>query len=212
MVQQCGTAGGRGHWSGDRDLRLEHLQVLRRLQAGGEAGQVASWELTEDLHAGMLLRKIIPGILLGLLAASTMSAQDLAPRAYVITPKSSNAVTVTWSFYTGGLDFNGAIPVSDARGTYNVPVLTYYHSFGFFGRSANFNVSLPYAVGNFTGELNNQQRSVYRSGLLDFNGRLSVNLYGGRAMPVKDFRKWKQKVIPGASLRIVAPTGQYDPT
>ncbi len=53
---------------------------------------------------------------------------------------------------------------------------------------------------------------MYRSGLLDFGARLSVNLYGGKAMAVPEFRKWKQKVLLGASLRIIAPTGQYDPT
>ena len=159
---------------------------------------------------GLLCPTIVLASLL-LASAARLTAQDLAPRAYVITPLHSNAVTLTWSYYTGGLDFNGAIPVQDARGTYNVPVVSIYHSFNFFGRSANVSASLPYAVGNFTGELNNQQRSVYRSGLLDFNARLSVNLYGGRAMPAQDFRKWKQKVILGASLKIVAPTGQYDP-
>jgi hypothetical protein len=145
-------------------------------------------------------------------AALPLAAQDLAPRAYIVTPLHSNAVTATWSYYNGGLSFNGAIPVKDAKGTYNVPVLSLYHSFNFFGRSANIVASLPYAVGNFTGELNNQQRSVYRSGLLDFNARVSVNLYGGRAMNLKDYAKWKQKVILGTSLRVVAPTGQYDPT
>ena len=124
----------------------------------------------------------------------------------------SSAVTLTWSYYNGGLNLNGAIPVMDAHGTYNVPVFSVYHSFSFFGRSANFLASLPYAVGNFTGELHNQQRSVYRSGLLDFNARFSVNLYGGRAMPQQDFRKWKQKLLLGASLKVIAPTGQYDPT
>ena len=94
---------------------------------------------------------------------SRILAQDLAPRAYVITPLHSNAVTLTWSFYNGGLDFNGTIPVKDAKGTYNVPVVSLYHSFNFFGRTANVTASLPYAVGNFTGELFNQQRSVYRS-------------------------------------------------
>jgi hypothetical protein len=140
-----------------------------------------------------------------------LCAQDLAPRAYLITPLHSNAVTLTWSWYDGGLNFNGAIPVKDARGTYNVPVFSLYHSFRFFGRSANITASLPYAVGNFTGELFNQERSVYRSGLLDFSARFSVNLYGGRAMELPQFSKWKQKVLLGASLKVVAPTGQYDP-
>jgi hypothetical protein len=139
-------------------------------------------------------------------------AQDLAPRAYVITPKDSSALTVTWSYYNGGLNFNGAVPIKNARGIYNVQVATLYHSFNFFGRSANVLASLPYAVGNFTGEVRSQQHSVYRSGLLDFNARFSVNLYGGRAMDLKQYAKWKQKMILGASLKVVAPTGQYDPT
>jgi Putative MetA-pathway of phenol degradation len=144
--------------------------------------------------------------------ATLLAAQDLAPRAYAITPLHSNAVTFAWSYYNGGVDFNGTIPVKDARGTYNVEVLSAYHSFNFFGRSANVLASLPYAVGNFTGELGDQQRSIYRSGLLDFSARVSVNLYGGRTVQAKDYRKWKQKVLLGASLRVVAPTGQYDPT
>ena len=57
------------------------------------------------------------------------SAQDLSPRAYVITPLHSNAVTLTWSFYDGSIDYNGALPVSGATGTYSVPIFSYYHGF-----------------------------------------------------------------------------------
>lgn len=143
---------------------------------------------------------------------SRLCAQDLAPRAYVITPKKSNALTLTWSYFNGGLNFNGAVPIKDATGIYNVEAATLYHSFSFFGRSANALASLPYAEGNFTGEVSSQDRSIYRSGLVDFNARLSVNLYGGRAMDVNEFLKWKQKKILGASIRVIAPTGQYDPS
>jgi len=139
-------------------------------------------------------------------------AQDLSPRAYVITPVKSNAVTLTWGFYDGGLDFNGTIPITGASGTYNVPVLSAYHSFSFFGHSANVTASLPYAVGTFSGDVLGTDRSIYRSGLLDFSARFSVNLIGGPAMNPKQFAKWKQKRILGASLKMIAPTGQYDPT
>ena len=139
-------------------------------------------------------------------------AQDLAPRAYIITPLHSNAITLTWAFYDGGLNFNGTIPITGATGVYNVPVFSYYHSFGLFGRSANVTASLPYAVGNFSGSVLGNQRSIYRSGLLDFSARISVNLKGGPAMPAQQFAKWKQKILLGASLKIIAPTGQYDPT
>ena len=141
-----------------------------------------------------------------------LCAQDLAPRAYVITAVHSNAVTVTWSFYDEGFDVNGAVPAKNAQGTYSIPILTYYHSLSFFGRSANIAASLPYGVGNFSGELLEQEKSVYRSGLLDFSARFSVNLLGGPAMPPQQFAKWKQKTLLGASLKIIAPTGQYDPT
>ena len=140
-----------------------------------------------------------------------LSAQDLAPRAYLITPLHANAVTLTWSFYDGGLNFNGTIPITGATGAYHVPVLSVYHSLDFFGRSANITASLPYAVGTFSGDVLGKGRSIYRSGLLDFSARFSVNLKGGPAMEAQQYAKWKQKTILGLSLKVVAPTGQYDP-
>ena len=118
---------------------------------------------------------------------SVALAQELAPRAYLIAPTHFNAVTFTWSFYQGGVDFNGTVPISNATGTYNVPVLSYYHVFSFFGRSANITGSFPYAFGHFRGSASGNEISAYRSGLFDFSGRLSVNLYGGPAMQVQDF-------------------------
>jgi hypothetical protein len=151
---------------------------------------------------------------LGLLAgaAAQLSAQDLAPRAYVITPVHSNAITITWTFYDGGLNFNGTVPVTNATGAYHVSIFTYYHSLNFFGRSANITASLPYGVGNFQGDISEQSRSLYRSGMLDSSFRFSVNLMGGPAMQAKEMAKWKQKTLLGLSLKVVAPTGQYSGT
>ena len=50
-------------------------------------------------------------------------------------------LTLTWSYYNDGLNFNGGIPVNDARGIDNVEVVNLYHSFSFFGCSANVRVS-----------------------------------------------------------------------
>jgi len=142
----------------------------------------------------------------------SLRAQDLSPRAYVITPVHSNAVILTWSFYDGSILFNGTAPITGATGTYNVSIFSYYHAFSFFGRSANVTGSLPYAVGNFQGTVEGAGMHLYRSGLVDSAFRLSVNLKGGPAMPVQEFAKWKQKMLLGVSLKVVAPTGQYDPT
>jgi len=154
-------------------------------------------------------RLLILAILAGMSIHSCW-AQDLSPRAYVITPVHSNAIILAYNFYDGGLD-TGPLPIS-ATGKYSVPIFSYYHAFSFFGRSANVVASLPYAFGNFQGTAPGAGVSIYRSGLLDSVFRVSVNLKGGPAMPLQKFMKWKQKLLLGASLKVVAPTGQYDPT
>jgi hypothetical protein len=141
-----------------------------------------------------------------------LKAQDLSPRAYVITPLRSNAVTLTYAYYSGSVLFNGVAPISGATGTYSVPAFTYYHSFGMFGRSSNLNIAIPYGIGTFQGEVGGVGQQIYRSGLLDTTFRLSVNLMGGPAMQAREFGKWNQKTLLGASLKVVAPAGQYDPS
>jgi hypothetical protein len=160
----------------------------------------------------MRLRFVLSLLVSLVWATVQLSAQDLAPRAYVITAVHTNAVTITWAFYDGGVNFNGTVPIANATGTYYLSILSYYHSLNFFGRSANITASLPYGVGTFQGDVGAQFRSIYRSGLLDSSFRFSVNLMGGPAMEPKEFAMWKQKRLFGVSLKMVAPTGQYSGT
>jgi hypothetical protein len=147
-------------------------------------------------------------------AAAPVHAQDLTPRAYVITPLRSNAVNLSYIFNDGELLFEGTVPITDATGRLNVPAISLYRSLNVFGRSANVSATLPYAVGNFKGTAFGAETSVYRSGLMDSVFRVSVNLVGAPAMELSEMRqrRWQQKQLLGASLKIVAPTGQYDPT
>jgi hypothetical protein len=139
-------------------------------------------------------------------------AQDLTPRAYVITPVGSNAVVLTYSHLDGDVQLNSASPLTDAHSNVDLAIASYYHSFGLFGHSANFTVSVPYGFGDFTGLVVEVPKESQRSGSLDAIARLGVNLFGGAAMQPAEFMKWRQSVLLGASLTIVAPTGQYDPT
>jgi hypothetical protein len=156
--------------------------------------------------------KLVLSTAIAALFLQPVRAQDLSPRAYVITPIHSNAVILSWSFYNGSIQFNGTAPITGATGTYYVSIFSYYHTFNFFGRSANVTGSLPYALGNFQGTVQGAGMNLYRSGLVDSAFRFSVNLKGGPAMPPQQFAKWRQKMLLGASLKVVAPTGQYDPT
>ena len=119
---------------------------------------------------------------------------------------------MTYSFYESNVLFDGAVPIAGASATINVPVLTVYHSLNFFGRSANMVAALPYGVGDSQGTVVTTQTSMHRSGLLDTTYRFSVNLKGGPAMHLGEMQKWHQKTLVGLTLKVVAPTGQYDPT
>ncbi len=78
------------------------------------------------------------------------------------------------------------------------------------GHSANVNVLVPYARGDFEGTLTNSSIQAYRSGLGDAQVRFAMNLSGGPAMSLGDYLKWTEKRLLGASLTVTIPTGQYD--
>jgi len=141
-----------------------------------------------------------------------LQAQDLAPRAYLITPRGSNAITLANAYNDGPLLLEGAVPIEDATARLNAPSLTYYRAFSLLGRSANVIAGVAYGVGTFEGTVLGEQESIYRSGLFDSVVRVSVNLVGGPAMSLPEMRTWQQKTLLGVSLKVVAPTGQYDPT
>lgn len=139
------------------------------------------------------------------------SGQGLSPRAYVITPIHSNAVTFTYSLQDGNVVFDQTLPLTNSKGRIGTESMSYFHTFSFFGRSANINVFLPYAIGHFQAEVSGTELKLYRSGLAPVSLRVSVNLRGAPAMTINDFRKWQQKTLIGASLAVSTPTGQYDP-
>jgi hypothetical protein len=147
-----------------------------------------------------------------LAASAPARAQDLTPRAYLVTPVRSNAVNLSYIFNDGELLFEGTVPITGATGRLSVPALSLYRSLSLFGRSANVSATLPYGVGTFKGTVIEAEIEAYRSGLMDSVFRLAVNLKGAPAMELSEARKWRQKHLLGASLKVVAPTGQYDPT
>jgi hypothetical protein len=140
-----------------------------------------------------------------------LNAQDLAPRAYLITPIHSNAVNLNNSWLSGNLILDGAIPITGATAKVNVSQLNYSHSFRIWGRTAGLLGVLPYGIGNFRGTVRDAPAKAYRSGLLDSVFRLSVNIKGGPAMDAREFSQWRQRRLLGVSLKVVAPTGQYNP-
>jgi hypothetical protein len=141
------------------------------------------------------------------------AAQDLTPRAYFPAPDKSNAVILTYAFSQGELVFDPTLPITDASGRIHTPVVSLYHAFGFFGRAASLTGSLPFAIGELSGTVSGEDRAITRRGLADTNVRLAINLIGGPILSAPAFVKTPlPRALLGASIKVVAPTGQYDST
>ena len=138
------------------------------------------------------------------------NAQDMAPRAYLITPTSASAVTLSYSFNQGSVFVDPEVPIENLSAQFQTEAISYYHSFGIFGRSANITGLMPYALGTAQGQVAGASTAIYRSGLADSRVRFAVNLMGGPAVPPGDFRFWREKTLIGMSFTTVLPTGQYD--
>jgi hypothetical protein len=138
-------------------------------------------------------------------------AQDLSPRAYIVTPTGSNAVTLAYSYNDGSVFLDPSLPIQDLKITFQTQVISYYHAYNLLGRSSNITVLVPYALGNASGTVAGSQTAVYRSGLADSRIRFAVNLKGGPALTSTAFPSWHEKGLIGFSFTAIIPTGQYDP-
>ena len=79
------------------------------------------------------------------------------------------------------------------------------------GRSATLLVAVPIIAGHLEGLYLGERAVADRKGLGDLRIRVGVNLYGAPARRLPEFAKTPpSKINVGASVAIVAPTGQYD--
>ena len=154
------------------------------------------------------------GVAVVLLMLHTMHSvgQELEPAASKVEPNNVNRFQTGSILAVGDVNFAPALPVEDAEATIHSMTVLYGRTLGLFGRSANASIVMPYTVGHLEGNYLGIFTEVDRSGLRDPMLRLAVNLYGGPAMELKEFAAYKPKTNIGASLRILAPLGEYDST
>lgn len=137
--------------------------------------------------------------------------QDLAPRAYVVTPNATNVLTLGYTYNTGSVFVDPALPVEDLKIQFQTQTLSYYRALDLWGRSSNITVLFPYAIANAQGKVAGSGTEVYRSGLADSRIRFALNLKGGPALSLAEFSSWRETSLIGVSFTAAVPTGQYDP-
>jgi hypothetical protein len=143
-------------------------------------------------------------------AASGANAQDLEPRAYANTPVGLNFVIAGYGYTAGGVATDPALPVENAQVEVHSGLLAYARSLDVFGKSAKFDVVLPYARAAGTATALGAFRERTVSGFADPRFHLSLNFYGAPALSLEDFADYRQDTIAGLSLEVTAPGGQYD--
>jgi len=140
------------------------------------------------------------------------AAQDLEPRAYTASPVGTNFLLVGGGRSSGDVITDPSLPLSDVRATVNSTAIGGGRTIDFFGRTALIVASFPYAWSTVSGKVGEEGALITRSGLVDLRVKFSLNLVGGRAVSARDFATTERPpTIVGASISMVAPTGQYDP-
>ena len=142
-------------------------------------------------------------------AATTATAQDLEPRAFSPAPVGMNFALLAYGYSSGNVFFDTSQPIENAEGTIHSTSALYVRTFSFFGASAKAAGIVPFAWGDWQGELEGEFRTTSRTGFADPVVQMSVNFIGAPAKKAHDFATYGEGTIVGASLLATIPVGQY---
>lgn len=146
-----------------------------------------------------------------LCAHEQAKSQDLDPRAYIRVPANSTTLITGFSYSYGGVVTDPTVPVKDVNAHVATPSVAVLQAFSLFGLTSQVLAALPYSWADGSGLLNGQPSQIHREGLSDMRLRFSILLHGAPATDLAHIIKAPRRTIIGASLNIVAPTGQYFP-
>jgi hypothetical protein len=144
--------------------------------------------------------------------APAAQAQQLEPRAYSPSPIGLNILGLATGYSSGGVVTDPSLPIDNAHAIVYTAAPYYARTFGLFGRLASATVAMPYGWATAHGDVQEVTRTADRSGVVDPYLRFAVNLIGGPALKPGDFVQRKPQATLGASITVVAPLGQYDPS
>jgi hypothetical protein len=139
----------------------------------------------------------------------TLQGQDLDPRAYVWIPVRVTFVGIGVGYTYGGVVTDATLPVKDVDAKLTTLSIGGGYTFSMFGKTAQVSATLPFAWAKVTGLINENARSITRTGFSDMRLRLSVLFLGAPASTPAQLAKAPRRTILGTSISIIAPTGQY---
>ncbi len=100
-------------------IRNFGLKLSTKFQSGAEVCLPASESSHDSGKLAIGLFRFFNLALILLCISEVLSAQDLSPRAYVITPIHSNAIILTYAYYGGNVLLDGTVPGTGATASIN---------------------------------------------------------------------------------------------
>jgi len=148
----------------------------------------------------------------GLCWATLSAAQELTPRFYWPAPNGTKVGVVGYAYASGDVLFDPSIPLYGVDSEVNIALLAYLQTFSLWGRTTNVLVELPYQSSTTQGYIGDTPAQGDTFGFGDLGVTLAVNLLGAPTMTPADFQALRAKPHPilGASVKLIAPTGQYN--
>lgn len=148
------------------------------------------------------------------LVAVGARAQELTPRAYWPAPKGTRVLSVGLSRVSGDIVPDPSLPITGVDSEIYTFSVGYLQTLDLFGRTANIAFTVPYSDGiTEAARTNGEIVSTAYDGLGDVSAELSINFLGAPTMDAAGFAELRAKPthILAGSVRLVVPTGNYDP-
>ena len=162
--------------------------------------------------AGKIVRQFTSAAiaLAAVLLGSTTLAQDLEPRAYSNSPTGLSFLIAGYGYAEGSVLTDPSVPVENVSNNTHVGVFAYATTLNVLGKSAKFDMIVPYASLAAKGLVFGLPHERYVTGFADPAFRFSMNFIGAPALTAAEFKNYRQDFILGGSIRVTAPLGQYD--
>ena len=140
------------------------------------------------------------------------AAQELTPRFYWPAPKGIKVAVAGYVYASGDVLFDPSIPLYGVDSKVNVAVVGYLQTISLWGRTSTVLAEVPYQWGTTQGLIGDTPARGNAFGFGDIGVTVAVNLLGAPTMTPAQFQELRKKPHPilGASLKVVAPTGQYN--
>ena len=144
--------------------------------------------------------------------STAAASQELEPRALSPAPIGTTFLLTGFGSIRGAVVVDPILPVQDIDAELSAALFAGGYTFGLWGRQARVLALQPLAWGSFSSESDGQQQSRSLNGLLDLRVKFSLALAGAPALTREEFARTPRRTVIGASLTVIAPTGQYDST